>query len=158
MPRLNATSSEIQQYLQWLEETPRRIVACTRGESEVQLHASAGKKGWSAAEILAHLRACEELWSDSIYAMLEQDKPELPLVDERRWAKLQGYASLDFQESFEAFALGRTELLRLLRELPAESWSRTAIIEERTHSVFSQARRMALHEVEHCNQMEALFR
>jgi hypothetical protein len=35
---------------------------------------------------------------------------------------------------------------------------RTAIIARRTHSVFSQMRRMALHEGKHCEQMEALFR
>jgi hypothetical protein len=157
MPRLIATRSEIRQYLRLLEGTPERISACTAGATEAQLHTSPGNKRWSAAEILAHLRACEELWSGSIYEMLAQDKPVLPLVDERGWAKLKGYASLDFEESFQAFARGREELLRVLRELPEQDWSRTAIIEGRTHSVYSQTRRMALHEVEHCKQLEALL-
>jgi hypothetical protein len=41
-------------------------------------------------EILAHLRACDDLWSHSIYAMLAQDNPALPLLDERRWAGKSG--------------------------------------------------------------------
>ena len=35
--------------------------------------------------------------------------------------------------------------------------AKTANIEGRTHSVFSQARRMALHEAEHCEQLKTLF-
>jgi hypothetical protein len=91
-----------------------------------------------------------EIWSFSIHAMLAEDNPSLPLLDERRWAKAACYATLEFHKSFQAFALQREELLCVLRDLPQDAWSRTAVIEGRTHSVFSQARRMALHEQEHC--------
>ena len=53
--------------------------------------------------------------------------------------------------------LQRKELLNVLRELPPEGWEKAAIIEGRRHNVFSQTRRMALHEAEHCAQMEAMF-
>jgi hypothetical protein len=35
-------------------------------------------------------------------------------------------------------------------------WSRGAMIRKRRHTIFSQARRMALHEVTHNEQIEAL--
>jgi hypothetical protein len=90
--------------------------------------------------------------------MLVQDRPVLPDLDERKWAKARHYTRLGFQHSFQAFALQREELLNVLRELPFKDWEKTAIINGRTHSLFTQVRRMALHETEHCRQIEALFK
>ena len=50
----------------------------------------------------------------------------------------------------------RTNLMRVLRGLGPEAWERGAIIFERRHTVFSQARRMAKHEAEHCEQLDTL--
>jgi hypothetical protein len=46
--------------------------------------------------------------------------------------------------------------LAVLRALPPESWPCSADIAGRGRTVFSQARRMALHEKEHWVQLEAL--
>ena len=157
MPRLQASPPEIQKYLALLEETPRLITTCIGGANEDTLRKSPGKRDWSPVEVLAHLRACDDLWSHSIYAMLAEDNPTLPLLDERRWARSRRYADLSFYTSFQAFTLSRGELLYVLRVLPHEAWSRTATIKGRTHSVFSQARRLALHESEHCEQLKTLI-
>lgn len=157
MPQPKATLSEIQKYLRLLEGTPWRIATCTAGLKEAQLRRSSGKGEWSAVQILAHLRACDDVWSHSIYAMLVQDNPRLPLLHPRQWAKVMPYVHLDFGLSLQAFTLKRRELLHVLDDLPEEGWARTAVIGNRTHSVFSQARRMALHEVEHCEQIESLM-
>jgi hypothetical protein len=157
MPRLKFTPAEVQQVLHQLAETPVRLAACAAGKSEHELRSPPEPKGWAAVEILAHLRACNELWSHSIYAMLASDNPELPDLDERRWAKTRRYASLDFHDCLQAFTLSRQELLHVLRALPAEAWGRTGLIAGRTHSVFSQSRRLAKHESEHCAQMEGVF-
>ncbi len=140
MPRLQASPPEIQKYLALLEETPRLITTCIGGANEDTLRKSPGKRDWSPVEVLAHLRA-----------------PTLPLLDERRWARSRRYADLSFYTSFQAFTLSRGELLYVLRVLPHEAWSRTATIKGRTHSVFSQARRLALHESEHCEQLKTLI-
>ena len=44
MPRLKATPSEIQKHLSFLEETPRRIAACTTGLDEPRLRQPAGAR------------------------------------------------------------------------------------------------------------------
>jgi hypothetical protein len=154
MPRLKFTDKEIHEYLSLLENTIRRISALTGNLTDEQLALSPGKRDWSAVEILAHLRGCNDVWTHSIYAMLAENHPTLALLDERRWAKVTRYATLGFHQSFQAFALSREELLRVLRDLPEESWARTCDIGGRKHSVFSQVRRMALHEQEHCEQIE----
>jgi hypothetical protein len=154
---MKVTQAEIDKYLGMLEGTPQRVEECTVGRDEKRLAQPSDPKGWTAVEMLAHLRACEELWSFSIYLMLAQDEPVLPRLEPRKWVKARRYAWLAFRHSFQAFVLQRQELLSVLRDLPFEAWEKTAIIDGRTHSVFSQVRRMALHEAEHCGQMEALF-
>jgi hypothetical protein len=155
MSRLEGTPPEIQKCLAQLEETPRCIAACTFGLVEAQLSRRPTPRDWSAIEILAHLRACADLWSHSIYAMLVIEKPHLPDFDERRWAKAARYTTLGFHASFQTYSLERQQLLVVFRWLSPEDWSKTALIGNRLHSVFSQARRIAKHEAEHCAQMEA---
>ena len=99
MPRLTAPPAEIQHHLATLEATPRRIAAATGSCDETQLQAKPDTKTWSTVEVLAHLRACADVWTHSIYAMLTEDSPSLPLLDPRRWAKTTRYATLDFQPS-----------------------------------------------------------
>jgi hypothetical protein len=140
-----------------LEDTYGRIRRSMAGLPAGSLNAPSPDKAWSPIQILAHLRACSDVWTHTLYAMLAEERPNLALFDLRRWAKAAGYASLDFERSLlQTFELQRDELVRLLRALPVEAWERAATIEGRTRTVFSQARRMALHEVEHCEQLERM--
>jgi hypothetical protein len=155
MPRLKFTEQELQECLALLEETIARIAALTGGLTDAQLATPPGKKEWSVVEILAHVRGCNDVWTHSIYAMLSEYNPILADIDERRWAKATRYATLGFQQSFAAFSLSHAELLRVLHDLPEAAWERTCDIGGRKHSVFSQVRRMALHEQKHWAQIEA---
>ena len=90
--------------------------------------------------------------------MLSEKNPALPDINERKWAKAVGYASMRFGRSLQTFMLQREELLSVLRPLPLAAWERQAMIFARHHTVFTQARRMAKHEAEHCLQMESALR
>lgn len=158
MSQLMVTLARIYEHLALLEATPRRIAHCTAMLDDSVLAEPSGERVWSPLQILAHLRACDDLWSFSIYMMLSQDNPVLPDLDVRRWAKATKYESLSFHTSFLVFELKRMELLRVLRNLPEEEWKRSALIDGRTHTVFSQARRMGKHETEHCSQIEMIVR
>ena len=89
--------------------------------------------------------------------MLAEKEPVLPDINERKWAKVTGYAEVPFAESFQAYVLQRENLLRVLKALPFEDWERSAVIFGRKHTVFTQARRMAKHEAEHAKQIEFLL-
>src|SRR5689334_15788386 len=133
---MKATPAQIEKILALLAETPRRIAACTDGLSGPPLQPAPDAKAWSAADILAHLRACADLWTYSIYAILAEENPTLPDIDERKWAKVTGYASRPFADSFQVFCLQRETLLGVLRSLPPQGWERPARIFERSHTVF----------------------
>jgi hypothetical protein len=90
--------------------------------------------------------------------MLAQDRPTLSYRHPRQWIKKTNYPDLLFHESFQAFRRQRKSLLKVLNNLPFEVWSRAAIIKQCEHTVFSETRRMALHEDIHCQQIEELLK
>jgi hypothetical protein len=155
---VKATASEVQKYLSIISETPERIGLLVKGLEEARLHHRADAKSWSVNEILAHLRSCADLWTHSIYAMLAEKEPSFSDINERKWAKVTRYAELPFNQSSQAYSLQRESLVRVLKDLPFDSWERSAMIFERRHTVFTQTRRMAKHETEHLEQMEGLLR
>lgn len=155
---MKATEAEIEKYLATISETPGRIAQLAAGCDEAQLHFKADPKTWSASDILAHLRACADLWTHSIYAMLAEHEPAIPDIDERKWARVTRYAELPFHESLQAFSLQRGTLVRVLSDLSNESWERPASILGRRHTVFTQTRRLAEHEMVHIKQLKSVLR
>lgn len=116
---------------------------------------------WSANEVLAHLRACADVWGGSIMAMLTQDRPALRYISPRSWIKKTNYTSLAFADSFREYAKQRKELLNVLRALRDTDWSRDATIKaatkHRKETVLSYAQQMAQHEARHCEQIERIL-
>ena len=155
---MNISPDEIEKYLGLLSNTSRRIMKATQGFDDVRLQYRIDKKAWSVNDILAHLRSCADVWGGSIEAMLAQDRPTLPYRHPRQWIKKTNYPNLLFDESFQAFRLQRKNLLNVLNNLSFEDWSRAAMIKHREHTVFSEIRRMALHEDVHCQQIEELLK
>lgn len=153
---VKATEAEIEIVLRLLAETPGRIAAAAEGLDGDQLQRRPEAKTWSVNDNLAHLRACADVWGETITAMFREDEPTLKHVSPRTRLKKTDYPALPFQESFRDFVDQRRALLQLLGDLSLAEWSRGATIKERRHTVFSQARRMALHEVTHCQQIEGL--
>ena len=155
---MQATRDQIETYLPKLEKTPQRIRDASAGCDEAALLRSASGRGWSAVEILVHVRSCADIWSFSIYAMLAEKEPVLALIDPRHWAKAAGYSRTAFVDSLQTYSLQRFELVRLLRSVSFDAWSRSAEIGGRKHTVFTQVRRIAKHEDEHCLQIEEFLR
>ncbi len=153
---MKAAEAEIEITLNRLTETPGRIAAATEALSDKQLHRRPDAKTWSANDILAHIRACADVWGETMAIMLQEDEPTLKHVSPRTWLKKTDYLELPFRDSFQSFADQRRLLLETLNDLAFADWSRGATIKGRRHTVFSQARRMALHEATHCEQFEAL--
>ena len=75
------------QILTMLAETPPRIAALAAGLAPVQLRTKPNPDEWSANDVLAHLRACADMWGNCIVAILTQDMPTLRAVNPRTWIK-----------------------------------------------------------------------
>jgi hypothetical protein len=154
---LKSSAKEIDRILAALEEHPLRLAQHLSLPAD-KLTFSPASKVWSPAQILAHLRACADLWTHSMYAMLAENEPMMSDINERKWAQVARYEKWPFADLLRGFSDQRATLIRVLRALPPESWERSALIAGRRHTIFTQARRMDKHEAEHLEQIEALLK
>jgi hypothetical protein len=152
-----ASASEIEVVLTLLSETPQQIARVTRGHSAQRLHRKPAADAWSAQEIVAHLRACAEVWDGSIDRMLAEDHPTIRYVSPRGWIKKTDYLQQNFRETLRAFAEQRVTLVATLSKLSASGWARGATFTGTTlgreATVLGYATRIADHEVGHLDQL-----
>ena len=104
--------------IEMLKTTPSRIASTSRGLSEKELNWKPAPDSWSANEVLAHLRACADVWGGSIMKILKQDNPTFRHVSPRTWIRKTNYLGLDFKASFLAFRKQREDLLKVLQSVP----------------------------------------
>jgi hypothetical protein len=149
-----------EQLLAALAAAPPQIAECTAGLSAAQLRAAPAPGEWSANEVLAHLRACADVWGGCVATILGQDRPTIRAVNPRTWIKGTDYIELEFQPSLQAFAAQRAALLAVLEPLGPEDWARSATVTgagralERTVEFYAQW--MAKHERPHLKQIQRI--
>ena len=154
MPNKTLTPEQV---LDLLRETPRRIAAFTAGLEPARLRARPTPEKWSANEVLAHVRACADVWGGCMATMIAEDAPTLRAVNPLTWINRTDYLELEFQPSLRAFATQRAGLLAVLEPLPHEAWSRTATVtgagKVLQRTVLFYGRWLAGHERPHVKQI-----
>jgi uncharacterized damage-inducible protein DinB len=150
----------IEQNLAMLAATPSRIADLTQPLSPVQLLTPPEPGQWSVRDVLAHLRACADMWGKYIALILNEDRPTFKAVNPTTWIKQTDYLEQEFQPSLQAFTIQRAELLDVLRPLPPEAWSRTATVtgagKPRERTVHTYAQWLANHEQSHMRQFDRI--
>jgi len=147
----------IEQTLTMLRSAPDRIQEMTAGLSPEQLRAGPGPEDWSVVEVLAHIRACADVWGGCIARMLAEDHPTIRAIDPRTWMRDTDYPNLEFQPSFAAFTKQRADLMATLEQLSSDQWPRKATMTgsgkpiDRTLQSFAE--RLAIHERPHLKQI-----
>jgi hypothetical protein len=148
-----AAQPDIRAVLTLLSETPKQIDRIARGCSDRQLHRKPEADAWSAQEVVAHLRACAEVWGRSIDRMLAADHPTIRYVTPRGWIKKTNHLKMNIPDTLRAFSQQRALLIERLSKLNACGWARgatfTATTLGRNATVLSYATRIADHEVRH---------
>ena len=151
-----ATQQQIDDLIARLARTPERIAQAVAGRAEAELRAAPAPGEWSAAEIVAHLRATDAVVAYRVYAMLVRDNPPLPAFDVRRWTEVARYAEADVHLSAALFAARRSELVRMLLGTSPDDWERTGTHEQRGRiTVLDQVTTLVEHEEEHLPQLAA---
>lgn len=140
-----------------LAAIPDRMARAVAGWSEGELRTPPAGGGWTAAEILAHVRASDDIMSPRIYMVLVRDRSPLPAYDDRTWAQVAGYANAGFRASLTPFALRRAEVVAVLRRTQPDDWKRSGVHEEHgATSLLELVQKLVEHEEEHCAQLEAI--
>lgn len=141
-----------------LTSNPSGIDAAIAELSDVQLVTRPEVNEWSPLEILAHLRACADVWGDQrIVRMLSEDEPTIQAVHPMRWIQQTNYYETPFSTSFAAFDEQRRRLLTLIETISPEDWERGATFTgggaPRRYTVRSEADAIARHERAHIKQL-----
>jgi hypothetical protein len=154
-------SLTIEQVLELLADAPPRLAALTAGLAPARLRVVPDSDGWSANDVLAHLRSCADVWGDCIAAILAQDRPTLRAINPRHWITRTDYPDQEFWASLHAFTAQRADLLAVLGPLPSADWARPATVKgagtplERT--VLTYGQRLAGHEQSHLKQIARII-
>lgn len=111
--------------------------------------------GWSATEIVCHLRDVErEINLVRLEAVLSQVDPFLPAPDSDQWAIPRAYRQQSGIDALRALTAGRKQLVARLQTLGLDAWDRTA-----RHAVLGPTRLRELlaivaeHDVIHLRQL-----
>ena len=139
-----------------LADTPSRILGFAAGFTENQLQDSPSPEQWSMVQVLAHLRACHDVWTSSVYTMLTIDQPNIVKIHPNLWWKNMQFDKHSFAHLIRTFSDRRLELILVLRSVPEKSWERTGFIGNRQYTIYDQIRRLALHEQHHDPQFSRL--
>ena len=147
----------IDELLTILAEGPPRLAASTALLSPAQLRTRPKNEEWSATDVLAHVRACADIWGGCIESIIAEDRPTLRAVNPRSWIKKTDYRDLEFRSSLRSFTKQRSVLLAVLEPLPPKGWSRSATVTGAgavlVRTVHFYAHWLAKHERTHVKQI-----
>jgi DinB superfamily len=151
----------IDQVVMLLAETPARLAELTGRLPPAELLSPPSHDEWSANEVLAHVRACADVWSAAMVSILD-GATALRAVSPLSWIEKTDYRELDFRRSLREFTAQRTELLAVLKPLPREAWSRTTTVTAAgaplRRDVLFYGRWMAGHERTHVKQIAGIVK
>lgn len=154
------TPLTVEENLRRLADAPSHIAKITKGLSPAQLVTPPTAGEWSARDVLAHLRACSDMWGKYILLILNENHPTFKAVNPTTWIKQTNYRELEFRPSLRAFRAQRAELLAVLEPLALENWSRAATVQgagrPRERTVRTYAQWLANHERSHFKQIERI--
>ena len=101
---MKSVAEDISRILELLAHAPLRLEKATRGLPTTRLDLRTDEQPWSIGDILAHLRACSDVWGNSIIAMITRDNPTLRYVSPRSWMNKPKYREQEFNAALQRFA------------------------------------------------------
>lgn len=151
------TPENIARVMEALTECPVRLEALVRSIPVGKLSQPLGKGERTPVEVLAHMLNGEAISSEMIYQALLVNEPSFANIHpERDLGKLLRFNELEFSELLAYFKIRRKVLLRVLSGIKEKDWSRVIREEgkQRRESVYWRARTIAMHELDHLEDLE----
>jgi hypothetical protein len=116
----------VDQVMALLEATAPRIAELTSSLKPAQLHMPSDGD-WSAVDVLAHLRACADVWGGCMTSIMG-GASALRALNPLTWIEKTDYRAQAFAQSLRSFATQRADLLDALRPAPRADWRRTVTV------------------------------
>jgi DinB superfamily len=156
-------SKDVSRILGLLKNGPIRIGKTIQGVQQGRLYVRTDIEPWSINDILIHLRACSDVWGETVMAMLTEDNPVQRYKSPRAFMKKPKYQDQEFATALDSYALERQKLVTVLTHLDDAGWARPGTYTEttprhRNQTVWSLTNRIVNHEQPHLEQIESLLR
>ncbi len=145
--------------LELLAGAPAEIGAATTGLAPAETEAAPRAGQWSLVWVLAHLRACADVWGGAMAAIAEGEQGTIRARNPLTWVERTDYRALPFDISLRAYEEQRQDLLPQLRRLAPAGWERTVLVtgagRPLQRSILFYGRWLAGHERSHRRQITA---
>jgi uncharacterized damage-inducible protein DinB len=114
-------SEPMSQVADQLEAFTGTLQGMVAGLPQAALTHRPGPEEWSIVEVVGHLEDVDALMMGRIERALTEDRPELPVYEEKGPVKERNFQAQPFAQVLEAFLARRAAFVALLRRLtPAE--------------------------------------
>jgi hypothetical protein len=118
-----------------------------------------GDKGWTALEVLCHLRDYDEIFYQRTCLILEQEYPNLPGYDHEALAIERRYNEQDVRQVYTDLVRSRKRFVEFFQALTADQWERAGVHPERGHFTMTDAcAQVGTHEALHLEQITRILR
>ena len=147
----------VQALLNMLEAAPLLVVSLVLETPESLRKRRPAPGAWSVHELACHLADVHELFTTRLERMLAEDNPLLVPFSPDTDQTPDYYLTLDLDDCLERYVIERKALVERLRLLPPSAWGRSARHPEYAeYSIFIMFRHLALHDLSHAYEIEAL--
>lgn len=142
--------SEIAELLERFRRGGEFLASLTTGAAGPELDFEPEPGAMGIRSIVCHLMDTEMVGHGRFSAVIAEDNPTIQPFDGTLWAQRLNYRQRKFSGAVEMFRRVRAENFELLKDLPAETWQRTAHhVEKGQITLFDLFKDHVLHSEEH---------
>jgi hypothetical protein len=117
-----------------------------------------GPKGWTALEVLCHLRDYDQIFQQRTQMMLDQDYPQLPGYDHEALAIERRYNEQNLHWVLTDLQASRKRVVEFFQSLPSTQWERAGVHPERGHfSMTDACIQVGTHDALHIEQITRIL-
>jgi hypothetical protein len=135
----------IESYARGPAQLRRAVAGLTR--EQVLARPVPGK--WSTLEVVAHLAEFEPIMAERMKRVITHERPLLLAADENLFAAGLAYHDRDLEEELRIIELTRSQMVRVLRSLPAEAFARVGVHSEKGERTLEQLLMVATNHIPH---------
>jgi GNAT superfamily N-acetyltransferase/uncharacterized damage-inducible protein DinB len=143
------------QLIEDYEAGPNVLRAAVAGMAPGELLARPVPGRWTTLEVVCHVSDSEQFFADRMKRTLAMNRPLLISADGWLYPEAVRYHDRDSDEELALVALTRRQMARILRLVPGEAWSRTAI---HTETGTVSLRQLLLHAIRHLKHHVAFIK
>lgn len=117
-----------------------------------------GEEGWTALEVLCHLRDFDEIFYQRALSMRDQDTPHFTAYDHEQMAIDARYNEQELLVVIQALLASRARFVAFFESLSEDDWQRAGVHPERgAFTMMDSVAQVATHDTNHIEQITRIL-